>query len=143
MDIKNVKAFTLMELIVSLAIMGTLAAIVAPVYTKYTAESKNAKTMANMTNVKQAFLNYYLLYNMKGERPEFPPAPSDSILDDAWANSPILKNGQAPVSLFSEGVFPKNGFGLPFKYALIDTSDRRKGFILIDPTTGFREEYRP
>ncbi len=140
---KKQPGFTLFELIVSLAIMGTLAAVMVPTYTRYNNESKAAKSQVNMVNIKQAFINYYLYYNMRGERPEFPPAPADSILDDVWAYSPVLKDGSAPVSLFSEGIFPKNGFGFPFKYALIDTSDSRKGFILIDPTTGLRDEYRP
>jgi len=138
------KGFILIELIVSLAIMGTLAAIVAPVYTKYTVEGKMAKTEANMANIKQAFINYFYHNIMEQRRPEFPPAPADSIMDDSWANSPVLNNGKTPSSLFSEGIVPKNGFDQPFIYYLLEpTTTEKYGFVLRDPKTGKTISFRP
>ena len=117
---KNRKnGFTLIELVISVAIMVTLSAIVAPTYSEYNVESRLRTTEANMISIKLAFINHFYL-SVLDRSPEFPPAPADSVVNDVWGNSNILYNGKDPMSLFSKGIIPQNSFGDPFLYAILN-----------------------
>lgn len=48
---KNKKGFTLMELVVTTAIMGTLATVAVPSYLEIQAKTKATKTMANISEM--------------------------------------------------------------------------------------------
>lgn len=135
--------FTLLELIVTVAIMTVLTAIAVPIYTEYTYKSKIQVSESNMVSVKQAFVKHFYM-SVMARQPEFPPAPADSVLDDEWASSTILYDSSTPVFLFSEGYFPKNGFGNCFKYAILPpTGFDEQGFLLKDPDTGRNITFRP
>ena len=143
MDNENRKGFTLIELVISVAIMVTLSAIVAPTYTRFSTESRIRSTEANMIAVKQAFINHFYL-SVLDRSTEFPPAPADSVMDDAWGSDPILYNGNTPVSLFSKGYIPKNSYGEPFLYALLSsTAEDQYGFFLKDAKSGLSFSFRP
>jgi len=135
--------FTLIELVISIAIMVTLSVIVAPTYARYSSESKVKTTEANMASIKQAFINHFYL-SVLDRSPEFPPAPADSLLDDDWGSNEQLYNGRTPTSLFSKGIIPRNSFNEPFIYAILPPSGgERYGFYLEDPRTGLSYSYRP
>ncbi|MFQ6607304.1 MAG: type II secretion system protein [Fidelibacterota bacterium] len=135
--------FTFIELVISVGIMVTLAAIMTPIYTVWNAESRLKSTEANMIAVKQAFVNHFYL-SVLDRSPEFPPAPADSLIDDEWGNSNILYNGRAPKTLFSKGIIPKNSFGEPFIYTILPPSeDSDYGFYLRDNRTGMAFAFEP
>ncbi len=52
--IKNRKGFTLTELVVTTAIMGTLAAVAVPSFLETNTKAKTAKTMANIADIGAA-----------------------------------------------------------------------------------------
>jgi len=135
--------FTLIELVISVAIMVTLSAIFAPNYARYNSESHAKTTEANMASIKQAFINHFYL-SVLDRSTEFPPAPADSVMDDAWGSDPVLYNGKTPVSLFSKGFIPKNSYGEPFLYALLSpTAEDQYGFFLKDAKSGLSFSFRP
>ena len=56
---KNAKGFTLIELMIVVAIIGILAAIAMPQYNKYVARTQVAEAFALLGQVKQALTLYY------------------------------------------------------------------------------------
>jgi prepilin-type N-terminal cleavage/methylation domain-containing protein len=57
--IRSKKGFTLMELVVSTAIIGTLAAFAVPSYIKAGNKSKGAKSLDNINNIGAGILQAY------------------------------------------------------------------------------------
>jgi prepilin-type N-terminal cleavage/methylation domain-containing protein len=57
------KAFTLIEIIVVISIIGILAAVLAPNSTVYIAKSKDARTKEELSNIRIALSSYVLVHN--------------------------------------------------------------------------------
>jgi len=136
--------FTLLELIITVSIMGILAAVVTPTYLENQAHAKMAVTQANMTSIRQAFVNYFYLEILAYRPPSFPPEPADNKLTTEWSNSTILANGLPVSKLFSEGVLPLTAYDRPFEYTLLEaTANEDAGFRLEDPGSDLVIEFRP
>nr|WP_319490922.1 prepilin-type N-terminal cleavage/methylation domain-containing protein [uncultured Desulfobacter sp.] len=56
---KNQKGFTLIELMIVIAIIGILAAIAIPQFSKYRAKSYNAASVSDAKNIKTELEGYY------------------------------------------------------------------------------------
>ena len=56
---KNQKGFTLIELMIVIAIIGILAAIAIPQFSKYRAKSYNAASLSDSKNLKTDLEGYY------------------------------------------------------------------------------------
>ncbi len=56
---RNQKGFTLIELMIVIAIIGILAAIAIPQFSKYRAKSYNAAAVADAKNAKTDMEGYY------------------------------------------------------------------------------------
>lgn len=56
---KNQKGFTLIELMIVIAIIGILAAIAIPQFSKYRAKSYNAASVSDAKNIKTDLEGYY------------------------------------------------------------------------------------
>ena len=69
---KNAKGFTLIELMIVVAIIGILAAIAMPQYNKYVARTQVAEAFALLGPVKQALMLYY---QENGEFPQHTTLP--------------------------------------------------------------------
>ena len=74
---KNAKGFTLIELMIVVAIIGVLAAIALPQYKQYVARTQVAEAFALLGSVKQALTLYYQ------ENGEFPRQRSADVRHDA------------------------------------------------------------
>lgn len=61
MQKSNQKGFTLIELMIVVAIIGILAAVALPQYQSYVQKSKFAETISAVNNVKSAFQQYALV----------------------------------------------------------------------------------
>lgn len=128
--------FTLVELIVTVAIIGILALTAAPHYSKYTQQARVTRSETDLEKIKQAFYNHYYDTLIAGHR-EFPPAPADSVMDASWAGTSSLHGGASPASLFAEGRIPTNPFGNPYLYIVLKNENGKVGgFFLKDPDIG-------
>jgi len=117
---KSRKAFSLIELMVVIVILGLLAALVAPKFLKRGEEAKLTTTQVQMKSVEQA-LKLYKLHNnfyptteqgLKAlvEKPETEPVPKnwkgpylDKVPKDAWGNDFIYVSDGKTFTLVSPG----------------------------------------
>jgi type IV pilus assembly protein PilA len=67
--------FTLIELMIVIAILGLLAAIALPAYSDYTLRAKMSEVILNMTAVRSRITEYYALYTV------MPATAADAGLD--------------------------------------------------------------
>ena len=117
----NKNGFTMTELVVTVAMMGTLLSIVAPRFTNVSEETQGERNIANMHTIREVFFHYfYRMHQQKGRVAHFPPQPTNEtkVMDDTWADTPIdaLLSPDKPKDLFSTKELPKNANNNPFKY---------------------------
>ena len=116
---KNSNGFTLIELVVTIALVGILVGSVIPTFHRAVNETQSSVNISNMTIIKQSFMQYYYDNHMSGN-PHFPQVPSDSLLDDTYRQI-TLGDGRTPDMLFS-GDLPYNSNKKPFSYYWNDDS---------------------
>ena len=109
------------ELVVTVAMMGTLLSVVAPRFTNVSEETQGERNIANMQTIREVFFHYfYRSMQRQGYVAHFPPEPSDTdkLMDDEWAMAAIDSSISltSPNDLFSRGTVPKNSNNNPFKY---------------------------
>ena len=119
--IKTNSGFTMMELVVTLALMGVLISFAIPAYNGVSEEMQGKRNVANMQTIREAFFHYfYRMHQQKGRIAHFPPPPENEmkIMDDDWANTPMdsLLSPMAPKDLFAPGELPKNANNNAFLY---------------------------
>ena len=110
---KNSKGFTLIELVVTIALVGILLGTAIPTFHRVVSETQQQVSMSNMGIIKNTFMQYYYDNHMTGN-PHFPPVPSDSLLNDSYRQT-ILEDGRTPDMLFS-GDLPYNTNNKPYIY---------------------------
>ena len=138
------RGFTLLELIITVSIMGILAAVVTPTYLDKQAQAKIVMTQSNMVAIRQAFVNYFYQEILSSRSPEFPPEPADKKLTTDWTSTTILSNGMSVSKLFSEGKFPLTAYEKPFEYTLLEATEFEEvGFQLDDPDSDLSIQFRP
>lgn len=111
--IKNQKGFTLVELVVVIAIIGILAGIAVPRFLDATASARGAKIVADMRTIQSAEMIYY------AKNAKYPTAQNDfaDLVQGNWPGVPtgkfiiaqVLKKGGGT----TEGVA---GDGATYKY---------------------------
>jgi len=117
----KVSGFTMTEMVVTVAILGTLLSFAVPRYTSVSEDIQGERNIANMQTIREVFFqHFYRMHQQKGRVAHFPPAPSNgnSVMDDAWASTPMdsTLSTLTPNKLFSRGELPKNSNNNPFKY---------------------------
>tara|TARA_A100001388_G_C28649378_1_gene441169 strand:- start:56 stop:496 length:441 start_codon:yes stop_codon:yes gene_type:complete len=110
---KDSKGFTLIELVVTIALVGILVGSVIPTFHRAVNETQISVNVSNMTIIKQSFMQYYYDNHMSGN-PHFPQLPQDSLMDATYRQT-ILGDGRTPDMLFS-GDLPYNTNQKPYIY---------------------------
>ena len=113
--------FTLMELVVTVVLLGILVSVSIPAYNGVAEETQGKRNEANMQTIREAFFHYfYRMHQTSGRSAHFPPAPTNQthVMDDEWASTPMdsTLSPEAPKHLFSQNKVPKNSNNKPFKY---------------------------
>jgi prepilin-type N-terminal cleavage/methylation domain-containing protein len=113
--------FTLMELVVTVVLLGILVSVSIPAYNGVAEETQGKRNEANMQTIREVFFYYfYRMHQESGRTAHFPPAPTNEtrIMDDEWAGTPMdsTRSPQAPRHLFSQDEVPKNANSNPFRY---------------------------
>ena len=110
---ENSKGFTLIELVVTIALVGILVGSVIPTFHRAVNETQSSENISNMTIIKQSFMQYYYDNHMSGN-PHFPQLPQDSLMNATYRQT-VLGDGRTPDMLFS-GDLPYNTNQKPYIY---------------------------
>ena len=105
--------FTLIELVVTIALVGILVGSVIPTFFSTVNQTQSSVNVSNMVIIKQSFMQYYYDNHMSGN-PHFPQLPQDSLMDNTYRET-ILGDGRTPDMLFS-GDLPYNTNDKPYIY---------------------------
>ena len=111
----NKKGFTLIELVVSTAIMATLAAVAIPAYLETQESAKGTKAMDTMNTIGTAIINAYMQVADQGSTngiaiAEFTPAPTWTDIVTGLA----IINYSSASTFDIEDIFPSGVPSSPF-----------------------------
>ena len=122
---KNSAGFTLVELIVTITLVGILVGSLVPTFNSLTNRTQRQVNLSNMETIKNTFMQYYYLNHMKGN-PHFPQLPENGLMDSTYREI-HLEDGRTPDNLFS-GDLPYNQNDNPYNYYWDDDTSEY-GFI--------------
>ena len=124
--------YTMTELVVTIAMVGTLLSFAVPRYTSVSEETQGERNIANMQVIRETFFHYfYRMHQKAGRIAHFPPQPTntDTLMTETWANTPMTLSGDKPKDLFSSGKLPMNSNNKPFKYKTWKETDQTTGEV--------------
>ena len=111
----NSKGFTLIELVVTIVLVGILAASAIPTFNKVILSAQIRTNVSNMVTIKNTFMRYNQVNHMDGN-PHFPTLPENNQLDSEYKDL-VLPDGRTPDNLFSgKNGLPYNSNGNPYSY---------------------------
>lgn len=138
------RGFTLLEAVITVSIMGILAAVVTPTYLETQTKAKVVMSQTNISQLKQGFVNLYLKAMFDSQSDIFPAEPADNKMTFEWANSTIVFDGRTVSQLFNGSKILMNPYGNPFLYyTLAATENEAAGIRIDDPDTGVSQTFRP
>ena len=121
---KNSAGFTLVELIVTIVLVGILVGTAVPTFNRMVNETQSQTNISNMVIIKNVFMQYYYDNHIAGN-PHFPQLPEDGLMDSTYRHIQ-LEDGRTPNMLFS-GDLPLNSNENPYIYKW--ENDTINGFI--------------
>ena len=123
---RNSAGFTLVELVVTIVLVGILLGTVIPTFSNTINETQIQVNKSNMVIIKDTFMQYYYDNHMSGN-PHFPQTPQDSLMGNTYRQT-ILGDGRTPDMLFS-GDLPYNTNNKPYIYYWDDDSTTKRIII--------------
>lgn len=105
------KGFSLMEIMIAVAIMGILAGVGIPMYSSYLKNARMKRTESTLA----LFKNEINRYNADTGRY---PRALDDLIDKPDADSPLSKKWQGPYIDVKGGGLPEDAWGQDFVYEL-------------------------
>jgi prepilin-type N-terminal cleavage/methylation domain-containing protein len=123
---RNSAGFTLVELVVTIVLVGILLGTAIPTFYRTINETQSQVNISNMGIIKDTFMQYYYDNHMSGN-PHFPQVPTDSLLNDSYRQI-TLEDGRTPDMLFS-GDLPYNTNNKPYIYYWDNDSTTKKIII--------------
>ncbi len=107
----NSAGFTLAELVVTVVLVGIIAATAIPTFNNVMVKAQLQINKSNMESIKNAFMRYYYTSQMN-----FPPVPENELLDSEYKDL-VLPDGRTPDDLFDgKNGLPYNSNGNPYSY---------------------------
>ena len=107
----NSAGFTLAELVVTIVLVGIIAATAIPTFNNVVVSTQLQINLSNMEIIKNAFVRYYYTTQMN-----FPTVPENNLLDSEYKDL-VLPDGRTPDNLFSgKNGLPYNSNGNPYSY---------------------------
>jgi len=107
----NSAGFTLAELVVTVVLVGIIAATAIPTFNNVVVSAQLQINKSNMETIKNAFMRYYYTSQMN-----FPPVPENELLDSEYKDL-VLPDGRTPDDLFDgKNGLPFNSNGNPYSY---------------------------
>jgi len=134
--------YTILELIITVAIIGILAAVVTPTYLDSQAQAKLVVSQTNMLTIKTGFQNHFFKSVFAGRGGEFPPEPGDHLLTIDYANGTTLFDGRTVAELFSGNSIIYNPYGRPYEYFL-ESDSTGEWFRLVDADFNLELTFEP
>ena len=80
---KNSAGFTLVELIVTIVLVGILVGTAVPTFNRMVNETQSQTNISNMVIIKNVFMQYYYDNHMAGN-PHFPELPENGLMDSTY-----------------------------------------------------------
>ncbi|UWT47577.1 pilin [Neisseria gonorrhoeae] len=98
------KGFTLIELMIVIAIVGILAAVALPAYQDYTARAQVSEAILLAEGQKSAVTEYYLNHGEWPENNDKAGVASSSSIKGKYVKEVEVKNGVVTAKMKSDGV---------------------------------------
>lgn len=105
------KGFSLMEIMIAIAIMGLLAGVGIPMYMSYMKKAAVTKTDGNLALLKNEINRYH------ADMGKYPRS-LDDLVDKPDPDSPGAKRWQGPYLDVKGGGLPEDGWGNEYVYGL-------------------------
>ena len=120
---RNSAGFTLVELVVTIVLVGILLGTAIPTFYRTINETQSQVNISNMGIIKDTFMQYYYDNHMSGN-PHYPQTPTDSLMNSTYRQTQ-LQDGRTPDMLFS-GDLPYNTNNKPYNYYWDDDSTTKR-----------------